>query len=188
MGNLTYLRPLQVGETRNIGTVRVHRFEHAIRATECENAGKRGKTCEQVAVWWNGYGGENPKGEDLAEAISSCSSFAEIKTALEASGFDVERSTFKGVRVTPIGVEPIVIRGEKISVEATDQDFGISDLTDHFNEPRCIVGEYTTRKMIADFYRFCKDNTERIALMSMSDMHKAMDSIGVYGHHYCAMD
>jgi len=187
MSELVYL-PLQVGETRTIGTVRVHRFAHAIRATECENAGKRGKTCQQIAAWWNGHRDEYAMAADLALAISSCSSFAEIIVAMEASGFDVERATLKGVRVAPIGVEPIVIRGAKISVEATDQHFGISDMTDRFNEPRCIVGKYTTRKMIADFYMFCQENAERIAEMSMGEMSAAMDSIGVCGHHYCAVD
>lgn len=197
---------VRVGETSESDAIRVSRGRSAIRVWDMENAGRRGKKVDVIALYDLDYAVHNStqeanvggKVEDLAQKIMSANSFSKAEKMLkdaekainEVSQFKVSiyESTERGVDVPPAGFQPIEVNGKHVYVRSGYKDFTVRDKDDQYNEPTCIPAIKGGKRDVQVFYRWVKDNERKIPNMSFSEVTKAMGQAGIKYHYYCAVD
>lgn len=189
---------MENGETREVGTVRFHRYREGLKVTDLENAGKRGKTVQELYVgqkWGREAGDASARLYDLCNLVCRTGSY-ETAAALvfcyvdeHPEAFTLDHSTHKGVDVTPAGFEEISICNEHMSLSAGYEDFGVSDRTDRHNEPRLIPTCHGGKKTaVKKFYEYVRANRERLATATFGQVWAGASAAGVRMHHFCAMD
>ncbi len=185
------LANLGIGETFENELWRVHRYSHSIRVTHLENAGRRGKKCVEWLVDTDGPktrgGGESLAMEFmmLAKRKESLQRMAQAMGEAIAVGYTVHKGDLRGVDIKPGNFQKLFVRGALVTIEADYDSYQIRDITDDNNEPTCIA---QGKKSIAQFYRWVKDNAQKLQSMSMHDIMTAMKQQGIEYHYYCAMD
>lgn len=93
---------LPVGKTLVQGNVRVHRYVDSIKVTNLENAGKRGKTVDELIVM--GYRWEKPFFDEVSNAISDLTSYEGILSYVR--GLPKDKITYEVNRLRGVDVEP----------------------------------------------------------------------------------
>ena len=177
--------------------LRFYRSSHFLRVTDLANAGKRGKNVDEFALYELDTGA-NPKEVDAivvkitrAKGYKEALKLAEdwLKKDPEATGYaKIQKSTQKGVHVTPAGFKELKIGGDNIYIESGYKDFMLRDKVDKNNESTCVPaarGKATSVKM---FYAWAKENLPKIKKMTFQQAVKSLDKAGVGFHQYCAMD
>lgn len=186
----------QMGQTVEVGSVRIHRFRESVKITDLTNAGLRGKKVEEMVVSIRGYSNTEEQLEEVMWAIEGAKSFDRIFTILTKdfpelqpeTDLNITRTTLRGVDVVPGGFSPVVVVGDKVQVEVGYKTFVVKDLEDQDNMPTCIPSAKGGIKEIPLFYRWVRDNEAKIKKMSFSEIQCQMDILGVRSHFYCAMD
>lgn len=185
----------QLGQTMEVGSVRIHRYSESFTVTDLTWAGKRGKKVDHMSVGIGGYKAVTDQLEEVLWAIEGAKTFDKIHTILTKdfpelnpeTDVVITRSTLRGVDVTPGGFKPVTIVGKKVSVEVGFKDFVVKDL-ESSQENRCIPSASGGVKAIPAFYRWVQDNESKIKGMTFQDILKQMHVIGVEYHSYCAID
>lgn len=187
---------LNVGDTFENESWRIHRYSNSIIITDLTNAGKRGKKVESwVVMGRGGWGEDKLPMESMAMQYvmwaKRNATPAQMKKAIdedkEAMGdsMEVHDRTERGVDVAPGGFKPVLIRGAQVTIEADYESFSIKDINDDTNEPTCIA---QGKKSVKQFYRWVKDNARRIQSWSMHDIMNELSKEGINYHYFCAMD
>ena len=182
---------LQVGQTVEQNGMRFHQYDRQLQVTDLANAGKRGKTVEQVTF---GYNDRDTGGKYQAE-ILRCKNIEDVKRIADKleneTGVEVWKSTLKGIEVQTAqgaGKDPIEIRGDRIYVESSFDSFTVRDLEDRANEETLIPPMRAPKTAINRFYAMVSDNQDKIKGMNFSEIVHLMDQNRIDYHRYCAMD
>lgn len=194
MMNQGEVKTITVGETFEGKGWRVHLFALSIRVTETTNAGKRGKTCKELAMWIK-YGEvslQNYVGA-YVELAAKGGTYEEMKEAmlrdLRIEKFlDMEENEHRGVDVVPSGFKPVKVNTEHLSLEAGYGEFVVSDKRDMNNEPTLIPSTKGGKKAAKDFFKWATENRKALETMTFSDVTRSLREKGIGYHFYCAMD
>lgn len=184
------------GETREIGDWRIWRGACTAKAVHTLNAGKRGKRCDVVTI-------VDPP-EEMAELIAQTMvliaqiaqldpthAFAHpdyMGTRFEGRGFNVRRTTERGVDVTPVGCLPMNFESDRVRFRIELDGCSILDLKDVHNEQTMIPGESCGKRACARFYAWARKNTENLVRMSFHEVYENLRQQGISVHAYCAID
>jgi len=191
---------VSTGDTKEQGSIRIHRYRDSFMIWDLINAGKRGKKVSTLYVEpksATSYSADNgPMMEELAWAFEGIKTFQGIQELLAKDfmalypeiALTVSNGTERGIDVMPGGFSPIRILGNLVEVEVGYKTFIIRDLKDKNNLPTCIPTSKGGTKDIPVFYRWVKDNEAKVKGMSFYEVLKAMESLGLKYHQYCAMD
>lgn len=192
---------VQVGQTWENDKVRVHRFRPSYHIWDLTNAGKRGKKVRRLAFYdLDMIRDEKVKGnvEKFAKGIDKVKDYEQalkwvqiiIKDARNrgSSQPQMEEYQERGVDVAPGGFKPLRIVGKGVRVDSDYDSFSVQNVADQNNLPTCIPAIRGGKKDIKVFYRWVKDNQEKIKQMDFQQVLKEMKKIGINYHQYCAMD
>jgi hypothetical protein len=189
---------IEFGETREVGTVRFHRYREGLKVTDLTNAGKRGKTVSELYVdvkYGPAAGDYSARLYDLCDLVCSTGNYSTVAALVDcyvdehSNSLRIDERTYKGIEVQPAGFEVICIRNEHMSLSAGYDDFGVNDLTDRNNEPRLIPTCHSGKKTaIKRWYAYVKANRKQLETATFSQVWDAMRQAEVKMHFYCAMD
>jgi hypothetical protein len=195
---------LKVGETIENDKLRIHRYRTVIQVTDLTNAGKRGKKVDRFSLFrlepYEKYPDLMKKIEFLGKEKDYKSALTKTKKALEEIKQEVikrklsiplisfDEYTYKGVDIKPAGFKPIKVKGKGVLIEADYDSFMVKNTDDIYNEETCIPAIRGKKTSINQFYRWLKDNQNKVKSMNFSDVTKEMDNAGINYHRYCAMD
>jgi hypothetical protein len=195
--NNTQIRELEVGETRECGALRFHRYREGLTVTDLTNAGKRGKVVSEIYVGQRsrGAGDAASRLQDVCDLVCSVTQFATLAALVDCyvdehpHAISVDEFAHKSIDVRPAGFEAITICNVGMRLTADYDGFGVSDLTDRDNEPRLIPTCHSGKKTaVKRFYAYVSANRERLTTASFSQVWDGMQTAGVRAHYYCAMD
>lgn len=188
---------IQIGETYEKGTLRVHRYRDVIFMWDLTNAGKRGKKVDRF-VFHPAHQFSADEADNfldrLGQMLDHLDSFDRAVATIKDFLIDfpdslrVTEGTERGVDIMPQGFKPLSIKGEHVLVEVEYKSFRIKDLDDVHNEETCIPALKGGLKDIPVFYRWVQDNQDRIPMMVFHDVLDAMGRLGIRYHQFCAMD
>lgn len=191
------LSEIPVGNTREKGSVRIHRYRDHLEVTDLINAGKRGKRVEVTTV----SPSYTYSSSDGIELLGRLTKFVDVYRDYRGviSAFedylrdypnDLKLNTYqrRGVDVTPAGFKPIVIKTDNVLIEAEYDSFRVKNLNDEYNEPTCIPATQGGKKSIPVFYRWVQDNEAKIRRMEYNEILSEMSRLGIRSHSFCAID
>ena len=195
-GSLQTVKPLEVGTTVEIGTLRVHRWADHLTLWDITNAGKRGKKVPCVTVsphYLVRRSEEQGLLDRVSQMLSSYESFDRAVATLKDLNRDTECLTFsyreeRGVDVKPANLPKIEIRTAVLSLTADYRDFHVEDLTDKNNEPTAIPAVEGGVKSAEKFYRWVSANRSTVETFTYSEVLNSMRQLGIRYHDYCAVD
>lgn len=179
--------PIRLGQTKEIGALRIHRFSNSTRVTDTANAGKRGKKCREMTV-----GNRDGLWNDADSAASSEINLMAVRGAsldqmAEAlrPWYAVEISELRGIDVTPVGGEIEIINPWMIARFAPGE-FSARDMSDP-NEST-IMDRDGRKRSAAKAYAWAKANVQALASMRWAELRSALIAQGVEFHLFCGMD
>ena len=196
---------ITLGETRDQGSVRVHRWADGFEVTDLTNAGKRGKTCRSLRVIGGSYNSPyRPADREGWDAYAE--PFASFKTMDQVLAFvrDVltrfpqsiamHASEKRGVDVDKPGEGPIKLRKEHadgtiIDLVAEPQEFRLVDSVlmgrpgkPSFRQDRSYWS--TDKKGAGRFYQWVKTHMLQASSMRLADFRAVWDDLGAqYNSH-----
>lgn len=186
-----------LGQTVEVGSVRIHRFRPSIKVWDLTNAGKRGKKVRVLGI----VVGHAMAFDNEEEAIGRLAGLIEMQQDYDSilgtikdylkdypKDFTMHESEERGVDVMPAGFKPIEINGDKVEVKVTLREFTVTNLEDQANLPKCVPTINGGLKEIPSFYRWVQDNTSKVRSMSYQEVQKAMKTLGLDYHEYCSID
>lgn len=193
-----------VGDTLERGALRMHRYESALRVTDITNAGKRGKTCPEFALYNLDFPLPEPGAsavDDALAAIAKAGTYAKaVAIAREAvaaakavfSNVNIEENALRGVDVDPpagaMGA-PIKLDLPNFSLEATATGFAVHDKGDTNNYPVLMTPSGGKRKTaIKAFHAWATANKAALPKMKFDDVHRALRTAGIDYHYFLSMD
>jgi hypothetical protein len=189
---------LNPGDSVEKGSLRLHRFMDSLVLWDLTNAGKRGKRVEKTVVIPKYTLGSDidRRGllDRLGQTLEHYSSYARARGYISdylkdyPNDLEIHEYQERGVDVTPAGFKPLVIRTDKILIEADYDGFRIVNRSDQYNEPTCIPAATGGKKSIPVFYRWVQDNESRIKRMTFYEVQNEMQRLGIKYHYYCAID
>ena len=156
------LSELAIAQTIENKAIRAHRYASSIRVTDLANAGKRGKSVDEFALYDLDYGlspATKQAIESFAKKLHTIGSYKdalrEAETIIRVAEKDaqfaiknnekayrapsIEKSRMKGVHVAPGGFKKIEVQTPFISLRADNDSFSVRDKKDTYNEQTCIA-------------------------------------------------
>jgi hypothetical protein len=208
------IQALSVGKTFESDKWRVHRYRDSLAITHLENAGKRGKKCVAMGLDFSYLPGDALL-ESIAMDVASLAKKNVTPEVMEkhlrevVSDFQgnvkLNVGDSRGVDVVPAGFGPMEVRTKNIEIRVKMDGFSVRDMSeamereipdgmggkkkvvDYPNMPTCIP-ESASKKGLASFYRWVKDNESKLKTMKYQDVINAIKDLGIPYHTYCAMD
>ena len=190
-----------VGQTVETPSLRIHRYASALKVTDLTNAGKRGKTVDEFAL----YNLDYVKNQDVQKLVEKFS--AQLRTVknyrsalvmakglvaaaerMVGSSFGIpgiETHQYKGVRVRPAGMKEIKIDTPYLTGYADGQRFSVQDKKDRGNEPTIM---HKGNRSASQFYKWLAKNEKKINAMDFRDLQMALQKAKINFHYFCAMD
>jgi len=183
------LASISRGESVEKGSIRIHRYDRDIAVWDLTNAGKRGKTVNSFVLYDIFRSGNEL---DLMEELEKATSFEQaLKIAKKYVDKDenikLYERTHKGIEISPADFKPISIEGKDVFIKADYDSFRVRDRSD-INEETCIPAIKGGKADIKVFYRWVKDNQEKIKKMNFNQIVSEMHKEGIRYHRYCALD
>lgn len=195
MNQPSYPTRIDIGETFETPTWRVHRYAISVCVTHLVNAGKRGKTCERFTI------GEPSKVTVLTPATSADIALRMACLAVDGVGVEemaveaemlakgsqasFDRMSYGSYSVTPAGIRTLVVDGAHVRVRADYADWSVQDKDDANNEPTLIPLKNKDRK---PFYAWALKNEKALKTMRFREVMSAMRADGLGYHYYLAVD
>ena len=189
---------IEMGETREVGTVRFHRYREGLKVTDLTNAGKRGKVVQELYIGqksWQRTCDASARLYDLCDLVCRTGNYSTAAALVECyvdenpEALSIDARTFKGIEVQPAGFEEISISNEHMAMTAGYDSFGVSDLRDQANCPRLIPTCHGGAKTaVKRWYAYVKANRKQLETATFSQVWEAMSKADVKTHYYCAMD
>lgn len=197
-----------IGDTEEHDGLRFHRYSSALRVTDLANAGKRGKSVPEFALYNLDYTFGDKAADELEnalEAIAKAKTYAQAlqiaKKVVEfvhadgsryGSSLNIEERPLRGVDVDP----PEGASGAKIEIDTPHfslsvdaRGFSVHDKDDRNNEP-CIITPVRGAKQTAvkAFRSWVEANRDRLQSLTFDKLVSALHDAGVNYHYFCAMD
>lgn len=187
---------IPVGTTHENGTVRIHRYRDVLMVWDLSTAGKRGKKVRKMSIIPKTGSETEREGllDRLGKMLDSYSRYDQVAGTIQdylhdyPDDLEVHYNEERGVDVMPAGFQPIVVKGNHVRIEAEYKTFTVKNTDDKFNEPTCIPAISGGLKSIPVFYRWVKDNEQKIKDMTFNDVVRAMSALDIRFHQYCAID
>jgi len=178
--------PIRLGETKEIGALRIHRYRNCVKVLDTTNAGKRGKKCLEISVGkydnsWNDIDG-GIAGEVYWWATRGAS-IEEMASILDEC-HTVGRNEYRGVDIDPIGAA-IEFVSDRLVGKFTATEFSVRDLVDP-NEETMMNTEGKASAKLA--LKWATANRDRLESLTLHQMRTAMREAGIKIHSYCGMD
>jgi hypothetical protein len=198
---------LAVGETVERDGLRLHRFRPSLRVTDLANAGKRGKTCQEFALYDLDYAFQDAKAAAAVsaalKAIAKAPTYAKaVAIAKDAAapkgkvGVGFQEHTLRGIDVEPAqgaaGAQ-ITLDTATFRLEASATDFSVhekrrpgptGDDTQILMPP---VGG-AKKTAIKAFYAWVQGHQAEVRGMTFRDLRRAMDEADLQYHSFSTMD
>jgi hypothetical protein len=186
------MEPIKIGETRENGSLRIHRYRESLELTDLTNAGKRGKKVRRVSV--------GSRHIDAVCHLDRVSGMVDSAVALDRamasindyltdypSDLNLFETEMRGVDVAPAGFKAQTGCGKRVSFCLDFDSFMICCLEDRNNEPRIRNGKHSD---VAKFAKWLKVDGNRMSLatMSLHDVQNALSAAGIDYHYWLAMD
>jgi hypothetical protein len=183
------LASISRGESVEVGSIRIHRYDRDVAVWDLTNAGKRGKMVDSFVLYdLNRSNNEPDLMEELEKAKSFDSALKIAKKYLEKDdNIKLYERKHKGIEISPAGFKPISIQGKDVFIQADYDSFRVRDRSD-INEETCIPAIKGGKADIKVFYRWVKDNQAKIKNMDFNEIVSAMGDEGIKYHRYCALD
>lgn len=175
------------------------------RLTDLANAGKRGKTCREAALYDLDYLALRGDGElagnilgmlPAVQAIAERDGYDDAVDFLRRAhkiaapfGLAFNERELRGVDVAPATFKPLTIRTAALEVEAGFDSFSAQCLRDKANVPTIIPpvrGAKATA--VKAFYAFVRDHAAEIKTVTFDRFLRMLSAAGVRYHYFCAMD
>jgi len=169
---------MHVGETKEIGNWRFHRYAHSFQALDIEHIGKRGKKCVEISVDLDSTD-HTPSSLilDLAPSLG----VEAMKALFETVYMDETIHTYE-VRGVDVPLTPINLHGSNWTLSSDGQMASVQESE---------VNEYTllmTKSSAKKFYNWVVANQDKISEMKFRDWSDLIDTLGLKVHAYCALD
>jgi len=183
------LASISRGDSIEVGSIRIHRYDRDVAVWDLTNAGKRGKMVDSFVLYdLNRSNNELDLMEELEKANSFDSALKIAKKYLEKDdNIKLYERKHKGIEISPAGFKPISIQGKEVFIQADYDSFRVRDRSD-INEETCIPAIKGGKADIKVFYRWVKDNQAKIKNMDFNEIVSAMRDEGIKYHRYCALD
>jgi hypothetical protein len=185
------VQPLQIGETREVGSVRLHRFRSALTVTDLTMAGKRGrKVCELHVMSCSGRDdcALDALGDVLLTRSTIHAMIVDVEMFAEQNPrtIGVDDQVLRGVDVPPAGYRELRVMGEHILVTVDHTGFLVRDLDDKANEP-CLMETGPKRNHKA-FRAWAEKNLASLETMTFRELKTTLLHLGIDNHYWLAMD
>jgi hypothetical protein len=192
---------LAVGETVERDGLRLHRFRPSLRVTDLANAGKRGKTCQEFALYDLDYAFQDAKAaaavsaalKAIAKAPTYAKAVAIAKNAAAPKGkvgVGFQEHTLRGIDVEPAAGASgakIVIKAPTFELQASSTGFSVSDTQmDGTNIIPPVGGAKKTA--IKAFYAWVQAHQGEIEKMDYRHLRSVLTKAGLAFHQYSTMD
>jgi len=192
---------LAVGETVEREGLRLHRFRPSLRVTDLANAGKRGKSCPQFALYDLDYAFQDAKAAAAVsaalKAIAKAPTYAKaVAIAKDAAapkgkgGVGFQEHMLRGIDVEPAAGASgakIVIKAPTFDLEASSTGFSVSDTQmDGTNIIPPVGGAKKTA--IKAFYAWVQAHQGEIEKMDYRHLRSVLTKAGLAFHQYSTMD
>lgn len=185
------------GQTITVNAVRVWFGACTVRVTDLTNAGKRGKKCDEFAIFDLDMC-RNPMvarligilcaqlkaGMDFAEARA----FADDIMTAVGNAHDYVKLTVhtkRGVDTKPADMADLVVEGPGVRIEVDYREIRAACKSDRANAPRLFVAKPAA---VAIARQWIAANVDAIKAMSFGDLQSALSVAGCQFHSYCGMD
>jgi hypothetical protein len=193
----TASNPLEVGRGAMTEHLRLHHFHGSLRITDLTNAGKRGKKVRELVLIPKTLNDEQASAiiSQAADAIMHMT-YPEAVKYLEGRGegeYSLDERELRGIDVEPpgtkISLEKKFDDGDVVKIDASPHDFMVvsSAVVQLKGKPHHRQDTLYYPMGRADgiaFYGWLKENVSKAANMTMNEIRKVWDSIGVrYNHH-----
>lgn len=192
--------PLEVGNTTEIGSLRVHRYAESLLFTDLTNAGKRGLKVRSFRASPRTYDQKAGKAllDEIASLVPGLDSYATAKNAVSHFGSRVtlEEHQQRGIDVAPASSETIRIQSVLgVSIEAGPLDFSVRHSARvHRGERSANVQTEemmqdtlywpTSRKDAKVFYEWLKSHRHEVRDVRIGELRRIWDELGVrYDSH-----
>lgn len=203
------LNELAIGQTIETDILRIHRYANSIRVTDLTNAGKRGKSVDEFALYDLDHEGRMDKRiqgfiEKFAKDLPRMKSYSmalkvaqgivdEAERLAKASEQfqtvpKIETSKYQGVKVAPAGFKSIDIDGKHVRLHADNSSFHVTDKDDKYNEQTLIAPIKRKSTAIKAFLAWAKENESKIANMTFAQINDVLHKADIETHYYCAID
>lgn len=181
-------KAMRVGETKEIGDIRIHLFSTSLKIWDLTNAGRKGKIVDYF--WVGSRGRDEDDLYSLAQILEKCTDY---KKALkltkdfvaDKNNLDFGEDKEKGWDVLPKGFKKFEFRNSKISIKCDTKGFTIRDLEDRNNEPTAIDTNKMGPRLL---FKWLNDNSSKLNNMDFHDILDKISKEGIAYHYYCAMD
>jgi len=186
--------PYEMGKTKENEHIRWFASRTSIRVWDLANAGKRGKMVDSFALYDIDYIRDPSLTKQVEQfpkwfpRMTYQRALEQARSLFEMGAGKLQTTQEKGVRVAPPGFGPIKVETDEVSLEADWDTFRIRDKKDTNNDPTCIPAIRGGVKSVKLFFRWVKDNEQRIKGWTYYQILTAMRSEGIEYHDYCAMD
>jgi hypothetical protein len=177
--------------------LKIHRYSESVVVTDMVNAGKRGKKVRELTVL-PGYLKADLLDRVLKQAVTSIlhMSYDAAKAKLEKISedhpglFTLSENTLRGIDVEPPGttfnLEKKFPNGEIVRITSSPHEFRVtnSTLIDAANKPAHGFRQDTNywsrgKESGIVFYTWLKENLSRASNMTLRDLTKTWDSLGI---------
>ena len=191
-----------IGRPVDNGAIRIERGAVTITVTDLRYAGNRGKRVDQFVLYdldkglWN-----EPKAERLVDQFERVlPNVRSYKKALAmAKGIvdefskmgmgsvhpKVEERSLKGAEVEAAGERPINDKVGDFTVRIDRRGWTIQDMGDQYNLSTIYANGTKDASRVRKWY---DENRGKMARMTLSQVQKELDKVGVNYRYYCAMD
>jgi hypothetical protein len=197
--------PVRNGKEIGIGRkienkwIRAERWRSAIKVTDLQNAGKRGKEVDIFSLYDLDYiDGKQPTATNVylfecslpKLAYETAENWAKAlveDATLHHHRIEFQLKTERGVDVAPAGFEAVSIYEKHFRITADNKRFTISDLDDQ-NETKAISLDSYGKKNPKKFYEWALKNKNKFFGKTFHDVLHMIDKENIGYHTYCAMD
>lgn len=186
---------LEIGETRDSGTLRIHRFRCNVVIWDLVNAGKRGKKVRKASFSLAkaaSYEEETEWTGRIAYALAHYESFdrafAYIADLLVSFPEEIHvfQTELRGIDVPAPGFEKQSVTGKRVRVSVDFDTFCVENLEDKANEPTLI--QLGGRANHARFVEWFKQSRKSLATMDFAGVISSLRANKIEFHQYFAMD
>jgi len=179
---------LPIGETIEVGDLRIHRYRPTVEVTDLTNAGKRGKKVSIISFESDWEDRDENRIEDLIEALVKLKDFSAAEKLIKGANVKFFEHQMRGVDIKPKGFKRIEIHTKELYIKADYNSFTIKDMTDMHNEPTCIPAMKGPKTSVNQFYRWITDNQSYSQSMTYHEVLNELRKMGIDYHEYCAVD
>lgn len=186
---------LEIGETRDSGTLRIHRFRCNVVIWDIANAGKRGKKVRKASFSLAKAASYQEESEWTGRISFALAQYASFDCALAyisdlivsfPDEIHVFQTELRGIDVPTSGFEKQTVTGKRVRVEVGFDTFCIEDLEDTANEPTII--QLGGRANHAKFVEWFKQSRKALVTMDFDGVITSLRANEIEFHQYFAMD